>query len=41
MKVTGNKSGYTVQFGTFERHFLTLWQLIAFLSNINQEVQKN
>lgn len=36
-----NGSFYTVKFQHYERHFLTLWELIAFLASINLEAQKN
>jgi hypothetical protein len=32
---------YTVVTPECERHFLTAWQVIAFLSNIDTETQKN
>lgn len=32
---------YTVVTPEGERHFFTLWQTIAFLSDINLETQKN
>lgn len=32
---------YTVVTPECERHFLTAWQVIAFLSKINLETQKN
>lgn len=32
---------YTVATPEGERHFLTLWEMIAFLAGIDQDVQKN
>ena len=32
---------YTVVYSTHEEHFFTLWELIASLSKINLETQKN
>lgn len=33
--------GVYFRMGTIERHFLTLWQLIGFLSGIDENQQKN
>lgn len=41
MKIIQDKGFYTVKMGTIERHFFTLWQLIAFLSGTDLETQKN
>lgn len=32
---------YTVDCGTHERHFFTMWELLSFLAKINLEIQKN
>jgi hypothetical protein len=44
MKITTTKQTtvfYTVVKKDHERHFLTLWQTIAFISKIDTEAQKN
>jgi hypothetical protein len=44
MKITSTKKTtvfYSVKTPDCERHFLTVWQTIAFISNINLETQKN
>jgi hypothetical protein len=32
---------YTVVVGNYEVHFFAMWQVIAFLANINMETQRN
>jgi len=41
MEISEINGFYTVRMGTIERHFLTLWQLIGFLSGIDENQQKN
>ena len=41
MEISEINGLYTVKMRTIERHFLTLWQLIGFLSGIEELIQKN
>lgn len=41
MIITGEAVYYTVIIGNYERHFLTAWELIAFLSGTDLIIQQN
>lgn len=41
MKLTFNTGFYTLDFGYYERHFLSHYDLIVFLTGINLAIQQN
>lgn len=41
MKIIQKNGFYTIQLIDHERHFLTAWEAISFLSKINLSIQKN